>query len=103
MSQNVNKMHFKHLGNPVFQHFKSDQQINVPRQHYQLKLQIGAGAEASGARTGTLGSHHGCWLSRDCSINVPKHHRPHVFAIPFEKHRAVRHFDPQTIMRPTNG
>ena len=55
MSQNVNKMHFKHLGNPVFQHFKSDQQINVPRQHYQLKLQIGAGAEASGAGTGTWG------------------------------------------------
>ena len=51
----VNKVRFKHLGDPVFQHLKSDQPINVSRQHYQLKLQIGAGAEASGAGTSTWG------------------------------------------------
>ena len=44
---------FKHLGNAVFQHLKSDQPINVSRQHCQLKLQIRAGAEANGAGTGT--------------------------------------------------
>ena len=36
MARNVNKERFKHLGNPVFQHLKSDQPINVSRQRNEI-------------------------------------------------------------------